>query len=580
MNIFYVCLPQQKTKKSQFQITFFLHNYMDFLKELFTTQSIASTVLFLCLAGFLGIFIGKLEIKKIKLGVAGVLFSGILIAHFGAPIDEHVLHFIRDFGLMLFVYSIGIDMGPRFFSSFKKDGMVLNFLAMGIVVGGFIIAYLIYYFTDLSPAVVVGILCGAVTNTPSLGAAQQVLTDQGGELAAMAGQTGMSYAIAYPFGILGIIITMILIRLIFRITIEKEENDYNETIGGKEGKLQSIKIKVTNSNLLNKSIAYIRDVVDKEFAVSRIFRNNEFLLATEDETVQEGDVIYGVSVQTLIANLEAKIGPVEITGKKEITGELSLLDVLITNRKITGKTIEQIGIYRRYPANITRIYRNGNEILPTRSTTIELGDTVKIVGKKEILKDVKKELGNSIKELAKPNIPSIFIGLFAGIIVGSIPIFMPGIPAPAKLGLAGGPLLIAILLGYKGRIGKLSFYMTPGANHFMRELGIILFLACVGLLSGGGFVETIKNGGLQWMLYGMIITFVPIMIAGIIGRLLKINYLKICGTVAGSMTDPPALEFANSISPVQAQSTAYATVYPLTMFLRVFLAQIFVLITL
>ncbi|MDR1729089.1 MAG: putative transporter [Prevotellaceae bacterium] len=553
---------------------------MDFLQNLFTTQSIGSTVLFLCMAGFLGIFIGKLEIKKIKLGVAGVLFSGILIAHFGAPIDEHVLHFVRDFGLILFVYSIGVDMGPRFFSSFKKDGMALNFLAMGIVLGGFGIAFLIYFLTDLSPAVVVGILCGAVTNTPSLGAAQQVLTEQGGEVAAMASQTGMSYAVAYPFGILGIIITMMLIRLFFKINIEKEEKDYHDALGGHETKLQSVEITVTNPNLFGKNIAFIKEIEDKELAVSRIFRDNEYILATDDEIIRQGDVIYGVSAQNLIKNLELKIGKVEISEKKEVSGQLGMLNVLVTNRRLTGKTIEQIGIYRRYPANITRIYRDGIAILPTMKTTIELGDTVKIVGKKDALKEVKKELGNSVKELAKPNVTSVFLGIFAGIIVGSIPIFIPGIPAPAKLGLAGGPLLIAILLGYKGRIGKLSFYMTPGANHFMREFGIVLFLSCVGLLSGGQFVETILNGGLQWMLYGIAITFIPIMLAGIIGRLLKINYLKICGCIAGSMTDPPALEFANSISPEQAQSTAYATVYPLTMFLRVFLAQIFVLITL
>lgn len=562
---------------------------MDFLVQLFTTPSIASTVLFLCLAGFLGVAIGKLEIKKIKLGIAGVLFSGIAIAHFGAPVDEHVLHFVREFGLILFVYSIGVDMGPRFFSSFKKDGMTLNFLAMGIVLLGFGIALIIKHVTGLSPATVIGILCGAVTNTPSLGAAQQVLSEHGGDIAAtfhngdaaaMVGETGMAYAVAYPFGILGIILTMIIIRVIFKITVEKEEKDYHDTLGGKETKLQSVAITVTNSNLFGKSIAYMKEVVDKELAVSRIFRNNEYILAANEEIVQQGDVIYGVSAQNLITNLEAKIGKVEIPEKKEITGQLSLLNILITNRKITGKTIEQIGIYRRYQANITRIYRNGMEILPTKSTTIELGDTVKVVGKKEEFKEVKKELGDSVKELAKPNIPAVFLGIFAGVIVGSIPIFIPGIPAPAKLGLAGGPLVIAILLGYRGRIGKLSFYMTPGANHFLRELGIVLFLACVGLLSGGKFVETIMGDGLQWMLYGMIITFVPIMIVGIIGRLMKINYLKLCGCIAGSMTDPPALEFANSVSPVQAQSTAYATVYPLTMFLRVFLAQIFILATL
>jgi putative transport protein len=249
----------------------------------------------------------------------------------------------------------------------------------------------------------------------------------------------------------------------------------------------------------------------------------------------------------------------------------------LTNQKLTGKTIEQVGIYRRYPANITRIFRSGMKILPTLETTLELGDTVRVVGKKEVLDDVRKELGDSVNELAKPNIISIFLGIFAGIILGSIPIFIPGLSAPAKLGLAGGPLLIAIILGYKGRIGKLSFYMTPGANLFMREFGIILFLSCVGLLSGENFVDTILNGGWQWMLYGIAITFIPIMVVAVIARMRKVNYLKICGCIAGAMTDPPALEFANSIAPVQAQAAAYATVYPFTMFLRVFLAQLLVL---
>lgn len=553
---------------------------MEYFKNLFISPSIVSTVIYLCLTALLGLLAGKLEIKKIKLGVAGVLFSGLLIAHFGAPIDEHVLHFVRDFGLILFVYSIGIDMGPRFFSSFKKDGITLNLMATGIVLGGFGIAYLIYYVTDMSPAAVVGILCGAVTNTPSLGTAQQVITEQGGAIASSATETGMAYALAYPLGILGIIITMLLIRLFFSIKISKEVEEYNETLGGNETKLQSVEITVANPNLLGKNINYIKHIMDRELAVSRIFRNGEYLLAADEEVLQSGDILYGVSAQNMIDNLELKIGKVVVAEKSEIEGPLAAINILVTNSSIAGKTIEQVGIYRRYPANITRILRSGMKILPTLNTTLELGDTVKVVGKKEILKDVRKELGDSVKELAKPNIISIFLGIFLGIMVGSIPIFIPGLPAPAKLGLAGGPLLVAILLGYRGRIGNLSFYMTPGANLFMKELGIILFLSCVGLLSGGRFVETIVNGGWYWILYGAVITFVPIMIVGIIGRMLHINYLKICGCIAGSMTDPPALEFANDIAPVQAQSTAYATVYPLTMFLRVLLAQIFVLTTL
>jgi putative transport protein len=553
---------------------------MEYIQNLFATPSITSTLIYLCLTALLGLLLGKLEVKKIKLGVAGVLFSGLLIAHLGAPIDKHVLHFVRDFGLILFVYSIGIDMGPRFFSSFRKDGITLNFLAMGITLGGFIIAYLIYYFTDMSPAVVVGILCGAVTNTPSLGAAQQVLAEQGSEMASSVAETGMAYALAYPFGIIGIIITMLFIRLFFRIKIDKEIAEYNEALGGSETKLQSVEITVVNPGLFGKNIDFVKHTMDRELAVSRLFRNGEYILPSDEEVIQSGDIIYGVTSENLIDNLELKIGKVKVTEKSEIEGPLAAINVLVTKSNIAGKTIEQAGIYRRYPANITRILRNGIKILPTLNTTLELGDTVKVVGKKEILKDVRKELGDSVKELAKPNIISIFLGIFLGIMIGSIPIFIPGLPAPAKLGLAGGPLLIAILLGYKGRIGNMSFYMTPGANLFMKELGIILFLSCVGLLSGGRFVETILNGGWNWMLYGAIITFVPIMIAGIVGRLMKLNYLKLCGCIAGSMTDPPALEFANGIAPVQAQSTAYATVYPLTMFLRVLLAQIFVLTTL
>jgi putative transport protein len=531
------------------------------------------------MTAFTGMMIGKLEVKSVKIGVAGVLFSGICITHCKAPVDIHVLHFVRDFGLILFVYSIGLGMGPRFFSSFRKDGLLLNLLAIGVTLGGFGIACLIYFFTDLSPAVIVGILCGGVTNTPSLGAAQQVLAEQGVSESVVS-ETGMAYAVAYPFGVLGIIISILLIRLFFKINTNTEVKNYTEMLGSNEAKLQSVEITVVNPGLFDKSIEFVKHIMDKELAISRIIRNGESIVATDKEIIQQGDVICGVSAQDLIESLEIKIGKVEIARHKEISGPLAMINVLLTNRKLAGKTIEQIGIYRRYPANVTRIFRSGMKILPTLETTLELGDTVRVVGKKEILNDVKKELGDSVNELAKPNILSIFLGIFAGIIAGSIPIFIPGLPAPAKLGLAGGPLLIAIVLGYKGRAGKLNFYMTPGANLFMRELGIILFLSSVGLLSGEKFVETILSGGWQWMLYGVAITFVPIMAAGIIARLLNVNYLKICGCLSGSMTDPPALEFSNSIAPVQAQAAAYATVYPLTMFLRVLLAQIFVLMTL
>jgi putative transport protein len=550
-----------------------MHDFIGFL----TTQNVGSTVLYLCLTAFAGMLIGKIGVKGITLGLAGVLFSGIIISHFGAPVDRHTLHFVRDFGLILFVYGIGLNMGPRFFSSFKKDGLTLNLLAIGTVVLGFGIACIVYVLTDLSPAVVVGILSGAVTNTPSLGAAQQMLAEQGVS-AGTVSETGMAYAIAYPFGILGIIITMLLIRMFFKIKTADEVKNYSDTISDKMTKLQSVEIKVINPVLFGKAIDYLIRVTDKELAVSRIVRNGESIVAADEEIIREGDIICGVSAQKMLENLELKIGTVSIVEiPKEISGPHAMINILMTNKKLAGKTIEQVGIYRRYPANITRVFRSGMKILPNLHTTLELGDTLRVVGKKEVMDEVRKELGDSINELAKPNLISIFTGIFAGIIAGSIPIFIPGLPAPAKLGLAGGPLLVAILLGYKGRIKNLSFYMTPGANFFMKEMGILLFLSCVGLLSGDGFVKTIVNGGWMWAVYGIAITLLPILITGVIARLMKLNYLKICGCLAGAMTDPPALEFANSIAPVQAQSTAYAMVYPITMFLRVLLAQIFVL---
>ena len=307
-------------------------------------------------------------------------------------------------------------------------------------------------------------------------------------------------------------------------------------------------------------------------------RNNQFDIIHDEEILQEGDVIFGVSTKDYVPTLEMSVGPVELGMKREVDGSLAMFEVLVTNRKIAGRTIEQIGIYRRYEANITRIFRAGVEILPTLNTTIEMGDTVRVVGKKTLLPEIQKEIGNSLQQLAVPNAVAIFLGIFMGILLGSIPIAIPGLPASAKLGLAGGPLIVALLLGHKGRLFNIDFYMAPGANAIFKELGIILFLGSVGLSSGTNFVETFSNGGYTWMLYGMAITFIPAIIVAVTARLMKFNYLKICGFLSGVTTNPPALEYANSIAPVQAQSTAYATVYPLSMFLRILTAQILILI--
>jgi len=485
---------------------------MDFIIQLFTGTGIDSILVYLCLTAFIGIAIGKLELKGVKLGIAGVLFTGLALASFkahggSAPLNAQILQFIKDFGLILFIYAIGIDVGPRFLGSLRNDGFKMNMLAITLVSLGLFITVGLYFFTDVSPVVITGIMSGAVTNTPGLGAAQEVLSGS----KEMIELIGMAYAVAYPFGVLGVILTMILIRLIFRIDVKKEIEDYNNQL--KTGSKQK----------------------------------------GENE---------------------------EPENKKEVSGFMAMANALVTNRKLAGKTIEQIGIYRRYEANITRIFRAGMEILPTRNTTLELGDTVRIVGKKSQLPEIQKEIGNSVSVLTTSNTLPVFLGIFLGVVLGSIPIFIPGLPTSAKLGFAGGLLIVSLALGHKGRIGKLDFYMNPGAIAMLRELGIILFLGSIGLTSGTNFVQTVLNGGYIWMLYGMFITFIPVMTIAVIARLMKFNYLKICGIITGATTNPSALEYANSIAPTQAQSTSYATVYPLTMFVRILLAQIFILMTL
>jgi len=547
------------------------------LINLFTNEGIASTLLYISLIGITGMLLGKIKIFKIKLGIAGVLFAGLIVGHLGANFNPEVIKFIKEFGLILFIYSIGLEVGPRFLSSLKHNGLTMNALAMGIILLGFIFAVIFKYAFNLSSPVISGIMCGAVTNTPGLGAAQQAISEQMANAGDMSQIAGMAYAVAYPFGVIGIILAMIFIRLIFHISVKDEKENYKREISGLSGEPEAINMKVINGALLGKDIAFMRKSLKGEFALSRLWRNGESIIPEENEIIKEGDKLFGVSTKNNFSELEIKVGPIEKTLNLNFSGNIAMKHVVFTNKKLAGKTIGQIGIGRRFPVNITRIYRNGTEIMAAEEDSVEFGDTLRIVGEKKVLDEVAALLGNSMEELSHPNIIPVFIGIFAGILLGSIPLAIPGLPAPAKLGLAGGPLVIALFLGYKGRIGKLSFYITPGANLFIRQLGIVLFLGCVGLSSGGKFVETISNGGYVWMMYGAAITFFPLLIIGILARLMKFNYLSICGMIAGSMTDPPALEFANSISPVQAQSTAYATVYPLTMFLRILLAQALVL---
>lgn len=547
------------------------------LLGIFTETSTASTLLFLAIVGALGIFIGKLKLGSLKLGIAGVLFTGLLVGHLGAHIDHGVLHFVKEFGLILFVYSIGIEIGPRFVSSLRDNGLKLNLLASLIVVLGLVCAFAVKYAFNLDTEVIAGLFSGAVTNTPSLGAVQSLITDQFANGEKLSEVSGMAYAVAYPFGILGIILAMALIRLFFHIKVNKEVDNYKQQQASSSGNIQTIQVEVSNPNLFGETLATLAASIHKDFLVSRIFRNEKCIIPEGKLVLEKGDVIIGLCGKEAIHEVELVIGKAAIKESFQITGELSMRHILMTNRKLAGKTLKDINLSAMFPANITRVFRGETEIIPSGETSLEFGDTIRVVGRREKMDVIAKFLGNSLRDLSLPNLIPLFIGIFLGILLGSIPIFIPGLPAPAKLGLAGGPLIIALLLGHKGRVGNFDFYMTPSANHFIREMGIVLFLGCVGIGSGKHFWETIVNGGYMWMLYAAIITFVPLMLVGIIGRVLKINYLTICGYLAGSMTDPPALEFANNIAPVQAQATAYATVYPLTMFLRILLAQLLVL---
>lgn len=547
-----------------------------FFYELLFGDGAVSTLVILSLAASIGLMLGKVEIKGIKLGSSGALFAGIALAHYGLSGNHEMLHFVKEFGLVLFVYALGIDIGPRFLGTLKTNGLKLNLIAIAIIFSGFFIALLIKHFAGLNAQQVVGLMSGAVTNTPGLGAAQQILTEMG--LYEGVSESGTTYALAYPFGVIGLIMGIIILRIIFRVDLKKENETYAAEHNISTKRIESIKVEVTNANIIGKTVGFVKQRLKGEMVISRIERGDDMLIATDSMMIEKGDVIYGAAPEAHFPDIELKVGRVSLQEKRTLPGDLAMFHVLFTNRKLAGKTIEQIGIYRRYEANITRIIRAGIEILPTHDTVVEMGDMLRIVGKRQLLNEIRNELGNSVKELTTPNSIPIFLGIVLGIVVGSIPIFIPGLSAPAKLGLAGGPLLVAIFFGHKGRIWRLSTYISPGANMFLREFGILLFLACVGISSGEGFMDSLINGGYRFIGYGALITIIPVLMVGSLARLMGFNYLQLAGTLAGAMTDPPALEFANSLYQSNAQSAAYATVYPLTMVLRIVLAQMLLLV--
>jgi putative transport protein len=554
---------------------------MIWLSDLLWHETVAHTIFIYCLIIVIGVFLGKLRFFGVSLGITFVLFAGLAAGHFGMSANHLVIDFVKDFGLILFVFSIGLQVGPGFFSSFRKGGLSQNLLALIIVLSGGIITLFIHFITGMSLPMLVGVMSGAVTNTPGLGAAQQALTQvTTSNPSAGNPDIGLGYAVAYPAGVLGIIFTMFIIKKLLRINVSSELLLFNQDQHPEETLPEKISIQVTNPAIFGKTILEISRFINLELVISRILRDGELLLASSDTVINKNDIVLVITQKRLIPEITEKIGTrseMDLTSK---SGKLISRRVMVTNKEVFGKDLGSLRLRTRYNINITRVYRSGIELVASPHLRLQMGDKLTVVGDEKSMENVIHQLGNSIKRLNEPNIIPIFLGILFGVILGSIPIHIPGLTNPLKLGLAGGPLIVAILLSKYGYRFSLVSYTTPSANLMLREVGIVLFLASVGISAGEKFIPTLISGnGFIWMGYGVIITLLPLIIVGFISRVyLKKNYLEICGLLSGSMTDPPALAYANSISQSEAPAVAYATVYPLVMFLRIFIAQLLILL--
>ena len=535
---------------------------------------VAHSVLIIALVVTVGIALSKVKIAGVSLGVTWILFAGIAFSHFGMKLDEHILHFVKEFGLILFVYSIGLQVGPGFFSSFKKGGIQLNMMALAIVALGVLTTYVIYKVTDLPISTMVGIMSGAVTNTPGLGAAQQANSDMTGidnpDIA-----TG--YAVAYPLAVVGIIMTMILFRYLFRIDAEKEEKSALAT-NGQDAVACELTLKVTNPSIDGMKVGQIHDLMKRNYVICRLrTAEGEVKMVNSETELHTGDDVQIITSQSAARAVIAFLGKETKVEWYQLNAKLISRRILITKSKLNGTSLSQLRL-RSFGVSITRVNRSGIDLVAHPSLKLQIGDRVTVVGTETAIAEVEKVLGNSLKRLNSPNLFPIFLGIFLGVILGSIPFVFPGVPQPIKLGLAGGPLIVSILISRFGPKYKLVTYTTMSANLMLREIGIALFLACVGLGAGDGFIETVVNGGYKWVGYGILITLIPLLIVGVVGRLVfKMNYFTLTGLMAGSMTDPPALAYANESSGNDIPSVSYATVYPLTMFLRVLSAQLMIL---
>lgn len=557
---------------------------MDWLINLFTTtDSVAHIVLLYAIVIAVGVYLGKIKIGGISIGVTFVLFAGIAAGHIGFTAPTNILSFLQEFGLILFVFMIGLQVGPGFLESFRKGGITLNLLSTVMVVLNVIVMFACYYiFFDTSDPknlpMMVGTLYGAVTNTPGLGAANETLYSifDKGEVP----QIASGYACAYPLGVLGIIGATIAIKYIFGIKLEKEEEELaKEEEDNDDVKPHFKDLEVTNLYLEGKTLAQVHNFLNRDFVCSRILHDGHVSIPNGSTIFHIGDKLFVVCAENDAEAIIAFIGPtINVDWKKQDEPMVSKR-ILVTRSSINGKTLGQMHFSSAYGVNVTRVTRQGMDLFAVPSLSLQVGDRIMVVGPEDAVNRVAAVMGNSIKRLDAPNIATIFVGVFIGILFGSIPVALPGIPVPIKLGIAGGPLIIAILIGRYGYKVHLVTYTTTSANMMLREIGLMLFLASVGIKAGDGFLETVIQGdGVKYVYTGFLITIIPILIIGIIARKkYKFNYFTIMGMIAGTYTDPPALAYANSICSKEAPSIGYSTVYPLSMFLRIFTAQIIVL---
>ena len=540
---------------------------------------VAHSVLVLALVIALGIMLGKVKVAGVSLGVTGILFVGIAFSYFGMNIDGHLMHFLKEFGLILFVYSIGLQVGPGFFSSFRKGGITLNKLVLLVVALGVATTVILYYVTGLPMTTMVGVMSGAVTNTPGLGAAQQAFSDL--HAGAEAPDIATGYAVAYPLGVVGAILTLLVLRYLLRVDVQKEEEAAGLGMDVlKDLTTRRISVEVSNPAIERKTVAGVQQLALRDFVVSRICRPGGVPeLVDAATTLHRGDRILVIAapqdVEALVALLGREVDPEPMMQDKKMISRR----ILITKPELNGKTLAELRVRNTCGVTITRINRSGIDLVASGNLQLQIGDRVTVVGPELSVAHAERLFGNSLKRLNHPNLIPIFIGIALGVVLGSISFWVPGVPQPVKLGLAGGPLIVTILIGRYGPHYRLITYTTMSANLMLREVGIALFLAGVGLGAGEDFVPTLVDGGYVWIAYGAAITIVPLLLAGLFGRFYyKLNYYTLIGVLSGASTNPPALAYSTEQTTSDAPSVGYATVYPMSMFLRVLAAQLLILI--